>query len=577
MKRLIIQIIGCFIFLSGFAQAGTIQDLIDEHALVGYWDFRSGTLIDWSGNNNIGVGTNISWSKGGVSFPVNTSVITVADSAELQLTEGTLVVYSADGFLNQNTANRLIFKRDGGGSDYDFHIDATTIRLYSDGVNLPKPTVVAGHKYVAINMKSTEQCEAFVDGVSIGLFALASSIVQYNAPLYIGSYRGVTNPLQSVLSAALIVNRKLTLTEHSQLYSELSQMVWTTKPWSVAKGVYGPELTTDGDAEAVGTGSWIGFNGATYTKETGNALSGSQVLRIAWGGSNYPYVHNLTTNSLVTGKTYRITGWARGDGAKNPRIQQTVAIWNGTSANNWQYIDFTFQSVINTLLFLTNTTVAGYTEWDDISVREVIHPETRFKSDWGAHIQTNVGGGEPLSDTGAYGGSGNNGLVTDVINGVIVKVVTCAAGGNWLIPGTIIHQPPEQQAYGTWEWWVYRHGATQNIAFVIDWSIQNGYLITLVADNLYLQVLSGGAPTILDSDLSGEFTQDAWYKIRVTRRQRDGLMIVYVNDIQKATATNNTHKTSDMIGFDVTTGDKISWSDVAGGHAIVKQDGVWAP
>ena len=69
-----------------------IDSLKAEGVLKLYHDYRAGHVQDLSGNSNHGVMTATAWTNRGISFPASTSKITVADSAELQLTEGTLVV-----------------------------------------------------------------------------------------------------------------------------------------------------------------------------------------------------------------------------------------------------------------------------------------------------------------------------------------------------------------------------------------------------------------------------------------------------------------------------------------------------
>ncbi|MBU1017613.1 hypothetical protein KKA33_01135, partial [Patescibacteria group bacterium] len=130
------------------------------------------------------------------------------------------------------------------------------------------------------------------------------------------------------------------------------------------------ELLTDGDMEASGTTSWAGGNGAVLTKETTDPHGGSQVIRIAYNGVNYPY---CAQNSLTIDKEYRITGWARGDGTVVPRLYKAGGgyFWQGTSSTDWQYFDVIF-TANHTAVFLLGTAVAaGYVEFDDVSVFEV--------------------------------------------------------------------------------------------------------------------------------------------------------------------------------------------------------------
>jgi len=213
------------------ARAGIIDDLKAEGVLVLYHDYRSRSFHDFSGNGNDGTPTDVHFSGNrGVRFPASTSVITVSDSPELQLTEGTLVVFGE--FLSQEYNERIISKRDNGGTNYEMHLQVTPVpRLYLyDGtygrfINAN----ITGRKYIAINMKDGEACEAYVDGVSIGLFYNTSVISVDDAPLLIGHRYGNLYNLRSTLTAALIINRKLTASEHAELYAELSGMRWPSR------------------------------------------------------------------------------------------------------------------------------------------------------------------------------------------------------------------------------------------------------------------------------------------------------------------------------------------------------------
>ena len=127
-------------------------------------------------------------------------------------------------------------------------------------------------------------------------------------------------------------------------------------------------LLVDGDMEASGTTSWTAYNSAVLTKNSTNVKSGKQVIRIAWNATSYPYAGQTI---LSTGKTYRVTGWARGDGTAKPSIGNQTDRWTGTISTSWQRVDFNFtQNLTNTFYLRAFTTVAGYAEFDDVFVTE---------------------------------------------------------------------------------------------------------------------------------------------------------------------------------------------------------------
>ncbi|NIA02252.1 MAG: hypothetical protein GWP15_02620 [Nitrospirae bacterium] len=130
------------------------------------------------------------------------------------------------------------------------------------------------------------------------------------------------------------------------------------------------ELLVDGDMENAGVASWIQSVAGTITKETGAVEDGTQVLRIAYLSTPNPQYYQVP---LTVGKTYRVTGWARGDGTASPRILDGTASinWAGTTSSSWQYFDVTGVATTTSLILRTMTTGASYAEFDDVLVTEV--------------------------------------------------------------------------------------------------------------------------------------------------------------------------------------------------------------
>lgn len=131
----------------------------------------------------------------------------------------------------------------------------------------------------------------------------------------------------------------------------------------------GVEKLVDGNMEAAGTGAYIVGNSATLTKES-PGYSGSQCLRVAYNGVNYPYTIQIV---FTIGRTYNITGWARGDGVKYPYINISGGmgtVWAGTSSTSWQAININVAPAGTNISLLVFTSAAGYAEFDDISIKE---------------------------------------------------------------------------------------------------------------------------------------------------------------------------------------------------------------
>lgn len=132
-----------------------------------------------------------------------------------------------------------------------------------------------------------------------------------------------------------------------------------------------PELLADWDMEEEGTGSWLVGSGSTLSKETVSPKRGNRCIRVtdANDGSAYQQI-------VQTGVTYRVRGWARGDGvtANIPRVDASGvsgSIWDGTNSNAWQYFDEEFTPVGAFVGLEKIGSVQGYVEFDHVSVKEV--------------------------------------------------------------------------------------------------------------------------------------------------------------------------------------------------------------
>jgi len=128
----------------------------------------------------------------------------------------------------------------------------------------------------------------------------------------------------------------------------------------------GLELLSDGDMEASGTGSWSVSHSAILTKGTTNPHGGVQTLNVTYNGVATPSASQVV---FVVGKTYRITGYARGDGSSAPRVLDGSGAlsWSGSSSTGWQYFEIV-GTAGSTTIYLRLNTGTGYVEFDDVSV-----------------------------------------------------------------------------------------------------------------------------------------------------------------------------------------------------------------
>ena len=131
----------------------------------------------------------------------------------------------------------------------------------------------------------------------------------------------------------------------------------------------GVQLLADGNMEAAGVAAWIpGTAGVVPSKETVPAPhSGTQYLRLNCNGLGNPFVYQSV---CTIGNTYRVTGWARGDGVvTQPNVWQGRDLFTGTISTAWQYFDVTFVAAASTQIRFYGRNVAGnFADYDDITV-----------------------------------------------------------------------------------------------------------------------------------------------------------------------------------------------------------------
>jgi hypothetical protein len=564
------------------AQAGFIQDSIDDGSLVLYHDYRRGDTQDLSGEGNHGTQSNTNWSSRGLEFINNTAaVLTVADAAELQLTEGTIVVFGE--WHTMYDFETYVSKRDAGGDNYAFYSKvAPADRLYFwDGATGRFVAAdLRGKTYTAVNFKSGEAAEGFIDGVSIGAFNDTSTVTTDDAPLLIGNYHLNSRNAYSPLKAILIFNDKLTATEHITLYAELSSMTWPTKGGGTAQGTYGAEVVVDGDMETTGTAAYTAGNSATLTKQADRVLGGDQILRVAHNGTADP---NAFQNILTTGTEYRVTGWARGDGTGYPRLwDSTTTYWQGTTSTTWQHFDVTSAAGNQWLVLTCIIAVAGNCEFDNVTVTEVGSDHAQYTSDWNAKTSANIATGSYVDDTHFYQYSGAVKVEVQTVKGEDAKVIENTNDGITYIDGVYMNGDETQNAYGTWEWYASHGGsATTSFFIIINDALTDGYYIEVQSDeSVGLYELAAGAPSTLGKSAASLVTADTWHKYKVTRRQSDGQFSFYVDDtlVTAASGSNpvadTTVTSTDNFGWNVDNGDKICLGTKTGNYAIVKKHGV---
>jgi len=211
-----------------------IQSLINAGDLIVWHAYDSGSLRDWSGNGFDGTGTAVEFKdSGGIAFEGATSEISVAYAAALQLFEATIIAEFNQ--LSRAMANdQRICERGSvaGTNNFDlyFNTDLGRLTLAASGVT----TSLLNYDYrqtkiLGINFLNAAQPECFSNGISLGLLATNITIGTNTSDLIIGNRTAGSRQLLNTLKSFLLINRKLTATEHSQIYGELSNLSWPSK------------------------------------------------------------------------------------------------------------------------------------------------------------------------------------------------------------------------------------------------------------------------------------------------------------------------------------------------------------
>ena len=212
-----------------------IQTLITAGELV-LWHHYSRHAVDLSGNGNHGTHSATTFTGDGVQFSDPASVITVADSAELQITGGTIIYHSDLMYDAASFAERLVSKADAGGLNYELRLDSTPkVELVDSSGTRFLNTSLAGKCCLGVNFADGTLGEVFADGSSIGNFSSNSVVATDDAPLKIGNLYVTTRETRSNCRDVAIINRKLTAPEHAEIFAELREMhkKFDTHPHSI--------------------------------------------------------------------------------------------------------------------------------------------------------------------------------------------------------------------------------------------------------------------------------------------------------------------------------------------------------
>jgi hypothetical protein len=218
---------------------GILQELKTEGVLALYHDYRSGRLVDYSGNGNNGIATAVAFNKQSSNRLGITSRIEVPQNATINITSFSIITN-----LNNPTTvsfQRIASKRGVAAGSVQFEWlywnDTVGMYLFSD-VAASYLALTEGHhgnKTEGLSITSGAAPTGYRNGVFRGSYTVPLTIVAQNVdPLTIANANvsyvpgGFNTQLVST-GYFLLFSRSLTATEHARVYGQLENMTWNTK------------------------------------------------------------------------------------------------------------------------------------------------------------------------------------------------------------------------------------------------------------------------------------------------------------------------------------------------------------
>lgn len=137
------------------------------------------------------------------------------------------------------------------------------------------------------------------------------------------------------------------------------------------KGYSSLNILKDGDMEKTGLDDWGKLDDPVLTKETSGAQGGVRWLKVAYNGLP---TYWATQSNLVTGNSYRVTGYGRGYSTSAPVVGAyhdggSFTLWTGTSSPLWQYFDVAFGPADdNVIRFGSYGAVTGFVGFDEVAL-----------------------------------------------------------------------------------------------------------------------------------------------------------------------------------------------------------------
>jgi hypothetical protein len=285
-----------------------IKRLTASGELVLYHDYRSRSLRDWSGQGNDGVGVNTpKWGGGNIRLDDwSEQSVKVANTASLNQANLTMLVLAQKwrpalvGAQNGDTAVIASRYTSGAIDFYWTYYGASVHYIYAaSGVQAVTQTNPGNARLVAFNLISNGIGSLYTDGVFVGSLALPSTAFNSYGTndLHIGGFKNAVVPraMSRVgIQAFLYISRNLTATEHAQIYGELINMNWESKP---GKHAWRNVCPVNVSANTVAQYD-MRVDGTTVVDVSGNGRNGTMCGGYGWSQVQTPIGRGLLFKNI---------------------------------------------------------------------------------------------------------------------------------------------------------------------------------------------------------------------------------------------------------------------------------------
>lgn len=541
-----------------------LKQLLDNNELYCYYDFRSGTYLDYTGNTTLTGTADTSLVKGKLIIP-----------STKRMTIGSVALGTGDFSIVSKTRQEVYSKHILGATNFNLTVygefDLSTFfggATYYNSANQSKVDILRWNK-IGATYDRDGNATYYENGLSFRTIDISATSAQSKTDTY---YLGNTNSGYIEYEYFLLAKRVLSATEMAQLTAELENKKWTSKAKSRASGI---NILPDGDMKSLKINEWV-TSGSTLLKID----DVKRWLRITGTANNGQAYQRI----LVSGKTYRVTGYCRGNGTASPRVYLGAGkyFFIGTTSTDWQYIDITFTATDNYFSLMAYGASGEYADFAEIKVCEVGSDEVIYKTENGIKAdQKSSVAGNKLSNSDFIASDTTFKVSDDTFNSEDVKVIeyTHSVSGDYVyIPTSVLKQTPTESAYGEWKFWfkktasncTLRAGIISSEAVVPNSGTNNGYYIYVGASALlnFVKVVSGTPTTILTGS---PITDTEYHEIKLTR-SITGVFELFVDNVSQGTTTDNTHTTNNyMVLNPEGASSKIILSSERGTYGIIKK------